>query len=182
MKDVVMLRFELRAYRPEDLDLIAALDNVCFEAPFRFSRAAMKRFAGTANAIVRLVWAIDESAGTEEAAGFCILHMERARIPRGYIVTLDVAPRYRHGGVGQSLMRAAEELAWRAGAGEMALHVSVSNSAAIQLYERLGYKPLRLESGFYGEGGDAFLYTRSLQPRDDLEPIGGLLEGDQSSS
>ena len=157
-------RIEVRPYRPEDLEAVAALDNICFAAPFRFSKAAVKRFAERRGAIVRVAWAVRERVADDEAAGFCIVHMERARRPYGYFVTLDVDPHYRRSGIGQALMHSAEDLAREAGALEMMLHVSVENKGAIQLYERLGYRPLRIESGFYGEGGDAVVYSRVLRP------------------
>ena len=60
----------LRGYRDDDLDAMFRLDEVCFEAPFRFSRAAMRRFAKARRARV----AIAELDG--ELVGFCIVHVE----------------------------------------------------------------------------------------------------------
>jgi len=160
-----MERIELRAYRPEDLQAIAALDNVCFEAPFRFSRAAMKRFVEARNALNRLAWAVDEDSENAILAGFCVVHVERGRREGllGYVVTLDIAPPYRRCGLAHRLMRSLEAMAARAGAGEMFLHVAAENHGAIRLYERLGYHPVRREKGFYGEGGDAMAYRRALE-------------------
>ena len=165
MKQIAPKQMELRAYRPEDLQALAALDNLCFAAPFRFSKAAMKRFAETGNAIHRLAWVGSEASSGEQIAGFCIVHLQRERDGRllGYVVTLDVAPAYRRWGVGYALMRAVEEVAAKRGAGEMLLHVAAGNQGAIRLYERLGYHLVRRDEGFYGaEGGDALVYRRVL--------------------
>lgn len=155
---------QLRAYTAGDLDAIAALDAVCFQPPFRFSKAAMREFAEAPNAVVRLAYLGDRVSLREQLAGFCIMHLEgKLKGPKlGYIVTLDVAGPYRGQGIGNILMRAVEGAAMEAKAKEMTLHVSVHNGAAIRLYERLGYERMRSETNFYGAGGDALVYRRRL--------------------
>ncbi len=158
------MHIDLRPYTASDLDAIAAMDALCFEPLFRFSKGAMRRFAEAKNAIVRLAVLSARETSAERLAGFCIVHLERpeGNLVVGYIVTLDVAPSHRGQGVGHALMRALETHAAEAGAGSMRLHVSVHNAPAIRLYERLGYSPVRVEEGFYAEGGDALIYERRL--------------------
>ncbi len=154
---------ELRPYKSTDLDDIAALDALCFDPPFRFSKAAMRNFAEACNALTRLAVVADD-AGVEALAAFCIVHLERsgAGRPIGYVVTLDVAAPYRGQGIGQRLIESLQIMAAEAGATCMRLHVSVRNPVAIRLYERLGYCFLHLEKDFYDAGGDALVYERSL--------------------
>lgn len=154
----------LRPYRTGDLAGMYLLDTVCFEAPFRFSRDAMRRFAEAENALVRLACEVDET-NTERLAGFCIAHLEQAeRKMIGYVVTLDVDPAFRRRGVGPTLMRSVELAARDAGARWMLLHVWSGNEAAIRLYERMGYSYLRNEEGFYEPGIDALVYRKPLLP------------------
>jgi ribosomal-protein-alanine N-acetyltransferase len=85
----------LREYTESDLEAIFALDEVCFEPPFRFSARVMQQFAEARNALTVV-------AETEmgEIAGFCIAHVERAgKGFRAYVVTLDVAPQCRRHGL-----------------------------------------------------------------------------------
>jgi len=56
--------------RPEDWRAMHALDELCFAAPFRFTRRAMRRFAETPGAITLLA----ESSG--QLVGFAIAHLE----------------------------------------------------------------------------------------------------------
>jgi len=124
----------LRGYRDGDLDAMFQLDEVCFEGPFRFSRAAMRRFAETRRARV----VIAELGG--ELVGFCIVHVETVeRESVGYVVTLDVGPEYRRSGLATRLMERGEAEAREAGCVSMALHVFTGNEAAIRFYERMGY-------------------------------------------
>ena len=153
----------LRAYQAQDLDALQALDAVCFSPIFRFSRSAMRRFAEAGNAVVRVAY--EQSNADAEAclAGFCIVHMERARAQTaGYVVTLDVDPRYRGQGLARRLMGALEDLARERGAVAMTLHVAVANEPAIRLYEGFGYLRASVERHFYAEGGDAFFYRKPL--------------------
>ncbi|HZL28472.1 MAG TPA: GNAT family N-acetyltransferase [Acidobacteriaceae bacterium] len=147
---------EFRGYRPDDFEAMFRLDEACFGPPFRFSRATMRRFAEAKKARVVV-------AEQEGLAGFCVMHVER--VPGGcvgYIVTLDVAVAFRRRGLAAELMRRVEDTAREAGCQAMALHVSVGNDGAIRFYERCGYERSARAEGFYGKGGDAWIYRKAL--------------------
>ena len=147
--------FQFRGYQDGDLEAMFRLDEVCFEAPFRFSRAAMRRFAETKRARVVLA----EIAG--ELAGFCIVHVERGGV--GYVVTLDVAPLWRRQGLARMLMERGEAAAREAGCEVMVLHVFDGNEGAVRFSERAGYERVGNDVGFYGEGVDALVYRKGLE-------------------
>ena len=152
-----MSDFLFRGYRAGDLDAMYALDVVCFEEPFRFSRREMQSFAEARWAKV----VIAELDGL--LAGFCIAHVEAAkRGCVGYVVTLDVAPQFRRGGLATGLMQRMESEAHIAGCAEMRLHVFTGNEAAIRFYERTGYEFVKRDKGFYGVGVDALVYRKAL--------------------
>jgi [ribosomal protein S18]-alanine N-acetyltransferase len=144
---------EFRGYRVGDFEALWRLDVACFEPVYQFSRAMMKRFAEAKKARV----VIAEEGGL---AGFCIAHVERGGV--GYVVTLDVAASFRRRGLAGELMRRVEGEVTEAGCGEMALHVFVGNAGAIRFYERIGYVRSERDVGFYGEGGDAWVYRKAL--------------------
>jgi RimJ/RimL family protein N-acetyltransferase len=64
-------------------------------------------------------------------------------------VGLMVALSHRRRGIGRALMQAAEEWAREAGVRKLELHVFPHNSAAIALYESLGYVREGLRRGHY---------------------------------
>ena len=147
----------LRPYTPDDLDSLVALDDVCFAAPFRFSRASMRSFAQAKNACSLLA----EEDG--QLAGFCILHVETSRRRLvGYIVTLDVAPEFRRRGVATELMAGVERVAAAEECSAMMLHVYAENLGAISFYRGLGYSTLHTAVEFYGDGLDAFVMHKLL--------------------
>jgi ribosomal-protein-alanine N-acetyltransferase len=152
----------LRGYRSGDLDAMHALDVVCFDPPFRFSRSAMRRFAEAKRA--RVVLAEEEQI----LAGFVILHREEsAQGPVGYVVTLDVAPEFRRRGVATQLMREAERLAHKEGCLALALHVFTENHAAARFYAQDGFLRAHREEGFYGASRDAWVFYKPLRDSGD---------------
>jgi ribosomal-protein-alanine N-acetyltransferase len=142
---------QLREYRPGDWEAMYALDLVCFEPVFRFSRRAMRGFAEEPGAITVLA----EAGG--ELAGFCVVQMEKQV---GYVVTLDVAPAWRRRGVARRLMEEVEARVRSAGGAGMALHVYAGNSGAMQFYEGMGYGRVGMAEGFYGRGMNGLVYRK----------------------
>jgi ribosomal-protein-alanine N-acetyltransferase len=144
----------LRSYRLGDWQAMHALDLVCFEPVFRFSRGAMRSFAETPGAVTLLA----ETEG--ELAGFCVAQLEQCT---GYVVTLDVAPAWRRRGLARRLMAKVESELHAAGAVEMHLHVFTGNAAAIRFYEAIGYARVGETDNFYAQNLHALLYRKTLR-------------------
>lgn len=153
----------LRSYTPADLAAMYALDVACFARPFRFTRAAMRRYAESPNARV-LIADLNTDANTI-LAGFIILHVETAPNGRaGYIMTLDVDPSYRRLGIAARLMAAAERDARAQNCAALVLHVHTANAPAVAFYERIGFTRSHRVQAFYGPSLDAFVYHKLLLP------------------
>jgi ribosomal-protein-alanine N-acetyltransferase len=149
-----------RSYRPTDLDAMVELDAMCFEAPFRFSREAMRRFVEAENAWVLI------AADRKGLVGFCIVHREKTNgTEMGYVVTIDVDERRQGEGIGKKLLADAEMWvrSWK-GAG-MLLHAFTQNERAVQFYENRDYRRLDVQREFYGTGLDAAIYWKDLAMR-----------------
>jgi len=61
------------------------------------------------------------------------------------IKDMYVSPRLRGQGIGAALLEFAEDFARSWGASRMALDVTVTNTAAVRLYEKTGYEPTRFQ-------------------------------------
>jgi len=143
----------MRNYRLGDWQAMHALDLVCFEPVFRFSRGAMRSFAEAPGAVTVLA----EAQG--KLAGFCIAQLEDRT---GYVVTLDVAPAWRRRGLARRLMAEVESRLHSAGAAEMHLHVFTGNAAAIRFYESIGYAQTGVAENFYTQNLHALIYRKQL--------------------
>jgi ribosomal-protein-alanine N-acetyltransferase len=148
-----MDRATLRSYRLGDWQAMHALDLVCFEPIFRFSRRAMRGFAEAPGAVTVLA----EAQG--ELACFCIAQLESQT---GYVVTLDVAPAWRRRGLARRLMAEVESRLLSTGAVRMELHVFTGNTEAIRFYEKIGYERVGAVKNFYAQHLHALVYRKQL--------------------
>lgn len=154
-----------RPYAPQDFDVLYALEEVCFEPPFRFSRRTMRLLIQYPNTAT---WIAEEDG---QMAGFTIVrwtHGNRSsslgseRGVAAYIQTIEVAPEARCRDVGGSLLGRIEESARAAGARLIWLHVEAENLRATRLYEAQGYICKGKQENYYPQGREALVYMKLL--------------------
>lgn len=81
----------------------------------------------------------------------------------GHVVSIAVLEGHRRRGLGYALMAyAMKSMRDEYNCSETYLEVRVSNEPAIRLYEKLGYKKVKVERGYYLDGEDAFVMARRL--------------------
>jgi ribosomal-protein-alanine N-acetyltransferase len=160
-----------RPYTPQDFDVLYALEEVCFEPPFRFDRRTMRLLVQRKHAAT---WIAEDNA---HMAGFAIVEWTgRKRVLPGdrslsqgcksgitaYIQTIEVAPEARRRGVGGELLGRIEGSACAAGASLIWLHVEASNARAIRLYEERGYLCEGRQENYYPRDRAALIYLKRL--------------------
>ncbi|MGD0521940.1 MAG: N-acetyltransferase [Terracidiphilus sp.] len=146
-----------RLYTAKDFAQLYAIEEVCFQPPFRFSRRYMRQLVNSSNAAT---WIAEEDG---RMAGFGIVEWtrERGRLI-AYIQTLEVVPE-RHGrGVGGELLLRIEGSARAAGAQAVGLHVDEENGDAIRLYEAHGYVCEGRSENYYARGRTGLMYAKAL--------------------
>ena len=94
-------------------------------------------------------------------SGFIIVNM--AGPFQGYIQVLCVFPECRHRGVGNALIRFAEQRIFRE-TPNVFLCVSSFNTTAQRFYEQLGYKRIGEIEDYVVEGHSEFLMRKTLGP------------------
>ncbi|AAL63017.1 ribosomal protein S18-alanine N-acetyltransferase [Pyrobaculum aerophilum] len=94
--------------------------------------------------------------------GWSNIHRGKA-VRKGHIVSVGVLPEARRLGIATAMMlRAMKAMKVYYGASEVYLEVRVSNTPAISLYEKLGYKVVGRIPRYYSDGEDAFLMACPL--------------------
>ncbi len=84
-------------------------------------------------------------------------------VRKGHIVSVGVLPEARRLGIATIMMlRAMKAMKVYYGAAEVYLEVRVSNTPAISLYEKLGYKVVGRIPRYYSDGEDAYLMACPL--------------------
>jgi ribosomal-protein-alanine N-acetyltransferase len=140
----------IRAFSYTDLPQVLAIERRAFTSPWSLSMFVLElsKPSGIYLAAVR---------GTE-IIGYVIC----ARYVEAYhVMTLAVAPEHRREGIASILLDAVI-----ARAGEDAnytLEVRVSNTGAIALYERYGFRPVGTRPRYYADNGeDAMIMWRAI--------------------
>ena len=148
---------QYRLYIPEDFSALYAVEEVCFEPPFRFGLRYMKQLVSSANAAT---WIAEEDG---RLAGFAIVQWERvAGEGIAYLQTIEVMPEARGRGVGAELLTRSEEAARAAGAARIWLHVDEENTGAIRMYQRHGYVFEGRQEDYYPHGRGALIAVKVL--------------------
>ncbi|MCY0868660.1 MAG: ribosomal protein S18-alanine N-acetyltransferase [Desulfurococcus sp.] len=81
----------------------------------------------------------------------------------GHVVSIAVLSEHRGRGLGYALMaHAMHSMYYHYKCSETYLEVRVSNTPAISLYEKLGYRKVKIEKGYYLDGEDAYVMARGL--------------------
>jgi ribosomal-protein-alanine N-acetyltransferase len=91
--------------------------------------------------------------------GFFRLFLVRS----GHVVSIAVLENHRKKGLGYALMAYAMKTMYEEyKCSETYLEVRVSNTPAITLYEKLGYRKIKVEKNYYLDGEDAYVMARKL--------------------
>ena len=105
-----------------------------------------------------------------EIVGFAIARVDIGRNTSfGHILTVDIAPAHRRRGIAQKLLQEIETIFKEKGIKECRLEVREDNVAALNLYQKLGYRKVGKLEKYYGEAHGLYLqktYVNSLtQPK-----------------
>ncbi|NOT85307.1 MAG: GNAT family N-acetyltransferase [Methylococcaceae bacterium] len=147
--------FLIRAAQAKDLDALTALENQSFLTD-RLSRRSFKHWISTDHRAL-LVAELDGLL----AAYILIIYHPGTRLARVY--SLAVAERARGLGIARSLVIAGEQASRDNGRLYLRLEVSVDNTAAIKLYEALGFQKFGLYHDYYEDHRDALRYQKCIR-------------------
>ena len=78
------------------------------------------------------------------------------------VLTVAVLPEFARKGIATHFMHELEKWSLEKKASAMMLEVGVTNTAAIALYEKLGYQTIATRKGYYGAGLDAFVMRKEF--------------------
>lgn len=139
----------LRYALPSDADAIAIIEKECFSTPWSKKAILESMDAGTFFYVATSNDKIVGYMGISKIAG------------EGYVTNIAVLPNYRRNGIGEKILqhviKDSKQLDF------ISLEVRVSNSAAISLYEKLGFEKVGCRKRFYDNPQeDALIMTKNF--------------------
>jgi ribosomal-protein-alanine acetyltransferase len=144
------MEVKIETATPKLLDILFKIEQQCFDEE-AFTKRQIAYLLSDYNTI-----ALGAKNGAE-VAGFVIAQVETDEIEFGHIITLNVAPNFRHKGIATKLLGEMESLLKQRGIVECRLEVREDNHAAIKLYHKLGYQTLGKLERYYGRKHGLYL-------------------------
>lgn len=149
----VPVTFNIRKYRPEDFELLYAIDQACYQPAIAYSRRDLRNYLHVPGADC-LVAETDS-----QTVGFIITaHQDRL----GYIVTIDVLESYRRHGLGAMMLHEAERRLAATGVREVTLETATNNTSAIAFWKKHGYRTQEVRKDYYPGGVDAYSMLKTI--------------------
>jgi len=155
--------FKLRKFNTNDLERITYINRTCLPENYSdyFFVDLHRRFPET--------FIVAEENG--EVVGYIMCRIEtglsssifRGLIKKGHIVSVAVMPEYRRKGIGEALVTKAMESMRLYKAKKCFLEVRVTNTAAVDLYKKLGFEVSRTVRGYYTDGEGAYVMEIKLE-------------------
>jgi ribosomal protein S18 acetylase RimI-like enzyme len=136
-----------------DLDGIMAIEKSSFLKTDRWPRSDWAASIADPDISIKV---IRQEGRVAAAINYNLIDDEGAR--RLYVASVGVHPDFRKRGYGEALMRhAIDDAASDPLTESVDLHVRAGNEPAIALYEKLGFGVVKVEEGYYEDGGSAIL-------------------------
>ena len=147
----------IRMLQLRDLSAIEDIERDSYATPW--SRSMFAGELSKASSVC--LGAFDEETG--ELIGYLIVSRY---VDAWHVMNIAVDPNVRRAGVATALLGRLFELTSGDGRRGYTLEVRVSNTGAINLYERLGFQPRGIRRGYYTDNReDALIMWRDPQPQ-----------------
>lgn len=151
------LELELRRLELQDLDAIESIERASYRAPWSRSMFASELAKPSSLSF----GAVDENGAL---VGYVVLSRY---VDAWHVMNVAVAPERRRQGIASALLQRLLEVTRDDPLRGFTLEVRVSNTAAIQLYERFGFRSKGVRRGYYTDNReDALIMWRETRTGD----------------
>jgi ribosomal-protein-alanine acetyltransferase len=144
-----------------DLAALIKVENSCFSHD-KLSPRSLKRWLTAKHAILLV------AEQNQQLVGYGLVWCHKGtRLARLY--SLAVLPTLQGKGIAKTLLNALEAATAERGRIYLRLEVAVNNSAAIGLYERLGYRVFGQYSDYYDDHSDALRMQKNIRKNSEMK-------------
>ena len=151
--------YKIREFKEADLDNVIHINRMCLPEnyPSFFFMSIFYKFPKSFKV------AVVNSENT--TCGYCMWRVEKGLsnfalrwTKKAHLVSIAVLEPFRKLGIGESLLlKGMQSMKEEYNAPEFILEVRLSNTAAIAMYEKHGYKKIKSLNAYYRDGEDAFM-------------------------
>ena len=146
--------------KTEDIDEIVALENRSYASPWS-RKVLLNEIDGEAFSYVYVARLRNSSGELGKIIGYNFFWVVSDEVV--HILNIAVDPDYQGYGYGKHLMDFAINFGRERGATSVLLEVRASNTAAQQLYARLGFKRIDIRKKYYADAKeDAYVMKKSI--------------------
>ncbi len=145
----------IRNANPDDLDDLVNLENASFSTD-KLSRRSFRHWISAEHCALLIAEINEVTAGY-----ILIIYHPGTRLGRIYSLAVD--QKHRGRGLAKQLIQAGEQAAQDDGKLYLRLEVSVDNTAAIKLYEALGYQKFGIYRDYYQDHKDALRFQKRIR-------------------
>jgi ribosomal-protein-alanine N-acetyltransferase len=150
------MNLTIQKAKAEDLETLYQIEKKCFTIE-AFDINHIETLLHAPNSVTLVALA------EKKIVGFIIgLILEEEKEKLGYIITLDVLPKYRRKRVGHRLLEEVERIFREKAVKNCYLEVRIDNIAALGLYAKHGYKQVAHLKNFYQKGLDGIRLKKIL--------------------
>lgn len=155
-------QFMIRRFQRSDLEQVMQINRICLPENYSvsFFLSLHEKFPAT--------FIVAEEDG--EVIGYVMCRIENG-LPgfglfgirrKGHVVSIAVLPKHQRKGIGYALMQEAMKGMVGHKAKECYLEVRTSNTAAVNLYKKMGFEIARIMRNYYADGEDAYVMSTKL--------------------
>jgi len=141
-----------------DLPVLVSMERVLFAGSPWSMGQFKEEFKGVPNSRHFIVATNDQ----DQIVGYAAVLVVAAGVEAD-VLTVAVLPDYTRQGIASIFMSDLEKWSISKQAPAMMLEVGTENTAAITLYEKLGYQKISTREDYYGPGLDAFVMRKELK-------------------
>lgn len=149
--------FSLREFRAEDFEVLWSIDQKCFAPGIAYPRRELAAYIQRRGSFTVVA---EPTADKEAVAGFIVAEGSRRGV--GHIITIDVLPDHRRGGLGSKLLAEAEDRLRQIPCHTVVLETAVDNAGALAFYKRHRYSVVKTIPRYYSNGVDALVLEKDL--------------------
>ena len=142
---------ELKKMSPEDIDGVYIIEQLAYKNPW-----TKQNFIDELNNVYSRMYVLKEGDYILGYVGAWVV------IDEADVTKVTILPDLQNKGLGKYIFNFLIESLKEENVRQVNLEVRKSNSGAIHLYEKFGFKKIAVRKNYYGDGEDALIYVLVL--------------------